>query len=116
MRIIFTGSRHNEDVHHTAVGEILYVLDPDIVTVVHGHCPTGYDAAVDVEAIINGFEIERHPADWDTYGKGAGPIRNKEMARLGADLCIAFNGGSGTNGMVAEAKARDIPVLRLDTA
>ena len=27
-----------------------------------------------------GYTIKRFPANWDLYGRGAGPIRNAEMA------------------------------------
>jgi hypothetical protein len=56
-------------------------------------------------------QLEVHPADWDTHGKSAGPIRNQEMAALGADLCVAFAGGPGTADMRARATKRGIAVL-----
>ena len=33
---------------------------------------------------------EPHPADWNVHGRAAGPIRNLEMIRAGADITIAF--------------------------
>jgi hypothetical protein len=71
------------------------------VTVVHGMCPRGgVDLFADQWATDHDWsEAERHPADWDRYGKNAaGPIRNSAMVKLGADLCLAFPlaGSSGT--------------------
>ncbi len=37
-----------------------------------------------------GITAEPWPADWDTYGNGAGMVRNTAMIRAGGDLCLAF--------------------------
>lgn len=53
-----------------------------------------------------GFEIDRHPADWDRLGKGAGYARNHQMS-LVADGLIAFWDGysKGTKNMIENAHA-----------
>lgn len=52
-----------------------------------------------------------YPAEWDIYGKKAGPIRNKQMLEEGKpDMVIAFPGGKGTAHMVKIAKEANIPV------
>lgn len=51
-------------------------------------------------------------AEWDKYGRGAGPIRNKRMLDENPiDLVIAFQGGSGTANMVKQAQERGIDVI-----
>lgn len=64
-------------------------------------CCTGADMLGERYAAENGFEIERYPADWDKYGKSAGPKRNKEMACI-ADFVICFWDGksNGTKSMI----------------
>ena len=52
-----------------------------------------------------GMQVMAVPADWDKYGKAAGPIRNRHMFRLGKpDLVLAFHKditkSRGTNDMV----------------
>ena len=42
------------------------------------------------------IKYKRFDADWDKYGKAAGPIRNKEMLLSGIDKLCAFPGGNGT--------------------
>lgn len=78
-------------------------------TIVHGACPTGADniariwgTALDLEDAVT---VEEHPADWAKHGKAAGPIRNSEMANLGADICLAFWDGlsKGTLDMITKA-------------
>jgi len=81
------------------------------ITIVHG-AAQGADRIAHQEAQKAGLLVEPHPADWEKHGKAAGPIRNIEMARLGADLCIAFWDGqsTGTAHMMDEARKQGIPV------
>lgn len=92
-------------------------------TIVHGQA-RGADRIAGQEAAKLGFIVEPHPAKWEEHGsdcscppgkpvcKVAGPRRNRLMASLGADLCIAFWDGmsTGTKDMVNVAKAHGIPV------
>src|SRR5271154_2016118 len=49
----------------------------------------------------NGIPIVKFPADWDKYGKAAGPKRNKQMAEY-AEALIAFwdYKSAGTGNMI----------------
>lgn len=49
------------------------------------------------------------PAQWDLYGRSAGPHRNLEMLALfKPDHVIAFPGGPGTRNMIAQARSHGI--------
>jgi len=40
----------------------------------------------------SGISVEKYPADWDTYKRAAGPIRNKQMIDEGKpDVVIGFH-------------------------
>lgn len=53
-------------------------------------------------------------ADWDKFGKRAGPIRNTKMLKeTMPNLVVAFPGGTGTADMVGKALAAKVPVLRI---
>ena len=62
-----------------------------------------------------GYEVLRFPADWNTYGKRAGYIRNEEMSEH-ADACICFwdSISNGTRHMINIAKEKRLP-LRIVT-
>jgi len=54
-------------------------------------------------------------ADWKTYGKRAGYLRNSQMLTEGhPDLVIAFPGGNGTDMMIKLAKAAGVSVVKLE--
>lgn len=77
--------------------------------ILSGHC-TGVDRMAERYAEENGFQVEVFPAEWDKYGKSAGPRRNKTMVEA-ADFAIAFaGGGNGTKSLISLAKAKGIPV------
>lgn len=107
-RVIVCGSRDWTD--RDAIASRLFDLPPGS-TIVHG-AARGADRIAAQEGQKLGHLIEAHPADWSAYGKRAGFIRNKEMALLGADLCIAFWDGhsKGTSMMVDLADDHGIPL------
>lgn len=80
----------------------------------------GADAQADAYAAGRGIVIVETPADWERYGRGAGPIRNGVMLRAALGHCIhakellivvAFPGGAGTANMVLRARRAGVPVL-----
>lgn len=126
MRVIVTGSRRwpSEDaVWERLAWLIAENLDAgDTLTVVHGDCQTGADSFVrswfQLPDSSDGVTLieERHPADWDRYGMSAGPRRNAEMIRAGADLVLAFPYGEsrGTRHCTTAARKAGIPVEFID--
>ena len=58
----------------------------------------------------SGVPLKVFPAEWDKYGKAAGPIRNAQMAQY-ADAVILFPGGRGTDSMRKLAKEYGLKIL-----
>lgn len=81
------------------------------LTFVHG-CARGCDTLVDGIAELYRAVLERYPAEWDKYGKRAGPLRNAHMVSLGADICLAFPDppSRGTADCIEKAWRAGIPV------
>jgi len=70
----------------------------------------GADALAERYAKERNYGLTVKPADWDQYGDAAGPIRNKEMAKL-ADVGVAFEGGKGTQNMIKTMGEQGKPLL-----
>lgn len=127
-RVLVTGSRDLDRDKHgrvlwSALGfELEYAqFHGKEMTLVHGACPTGADALAEdwywhkIDDGVQGLYIERHPADWKTYGSYAGPKRNQEMVDSGIDIVLAFPLGEskGTRGTMRKALEAGIPVKQL---
>lgn len=84
----------------------------DQITIVHGGAFGADYLARECALDYLGWREEIHNPDWNAHGKAAGPIRNEEMAKAGADLCLAFWDGKsrGTLDMITRAVKHGIPV------
>ncbi len=84
-----------------------------LVTVVSGGA-RGADRLAEDWAVTRWCPLEVYPADWETHGKSAGYIRNKEMLEKGRpDIVVAFPGGKGTFNMVNIAKKAGVEVIEV---
>lgn len=118
-RIVVAGGRDFTDynIAKNFIKSCIKEIDQnDTILFLSGGC-RGADLMGERFAAEYGFEVERHPADWKRYGRGAGPKRNKEMAEL-CDLLICFwNGQSkGTKSMIeyAQTYKKDIRIKRYE--
>ena len=109
--MIVCGSREWDD--RTAIAERLADFPSDTI-IVHG-AAKGADHIAGQEATKLGLLVEEHPVtkeDYSYYGNRAYFLRNERMAKIGADLCLAFWDGQsrGTSMMVDLAEKEDIPI------
>lgn len=80
--------------------------------------PVSADIIADWVAQSLGLDVERHPAEWNKYGRGAGPRRNEAMIDRAAEsglpavvLAFPLPGSRGTIHCVQYARARGVRVL-----
>ena len=109
-RIIVAGGRDFTD--YALLSETLDVILNRYtlreVQIVSGCC-RGADALGERYAREHGIPVVRFPADWQAYGKAAGPIRNRKMAEYAAEgdgMLVAFWDGKsrGTASMIRLAE------------
>lgn len=93
---------------------LINTIDP--IEIVSGHAP-GADMLGEKFAKAFGYPLKIFPADWEKYGRAAGPIRNEQMARYTAEadrgMLIAFPVGEsrGTRNMIKLAKQYGLEVV-----
>ncbi len=129
MRVITTGWRYwtgsatNVERLHFMLYQILnlaYIGGEEEVQFIHGD-GAGADQEVQqwwVEEAPhnNGLRLPeplKFPADWDRYGKAAGPLRNAAMVTAGADLCVAFMHPTSRGTVDCRDKARRARIFTL---
>ncbi len=106
-RVIVAGSRTINN--YNTIKECLDKLIEKDDVIISGHAK-GVDSLVERYAKENNIKLEIIKADWDTYGKRAGYLRNLAMAEIATHLVAFWDGKSrGTKHMINIAKMKDIP-------
>ncbi len=112
MRVLVCGSRHFED--KELMADVLKQYP--ITEIIEGEA-RGADRLSRDWAVENGIPVERFPADWELYGKRAGPIRNSRMLKEGKpEMVVAFRGpeSRGTQNMIDQAMKAGVEVHVID--
>lgn len=105
MKIIIAGSRTFKD--YKKLCEICdkILQDQTKIEIVSGAYYKGADKLGEQYAKERGFNLKKIPADWNKYGKAAGPKRNEQMANYANTLIAFWDGKSnGTRSMIQLAK------------
>jgi hypothetical protein len=114
MRVIIAGSRDFDDYDYLKQISMELIINnfglfDETVTIVSGTA-RGADSLGEKFARENSFEIVRFPAEWESLGKKAGYLRNKEMVKYAKEdskgMLIAFWDGKskGTKHIINTAK------------
>ncbi len=86
---------------------------PKDVIIIEGGC-RGADRLSKMVAIQLSLKFIEVKAEWNKYGKSAGPIRNRKMLDMKPDIVIAFHNNidksKGTKDCINEAKKRGMVV------
>lgn len=118
MKVIIAGSRH---MPYSAYPLIAQAVDKfESLTgnkITEGVCGLARGADIYGKKYLRlerGLPVKDFPADWNTHGKAAGPIRNAEM-RDYADGLIAFiwDGSRGTANMIEIMVKANKPTLAI---
>lgn len=92
-------------------------IGPDDLLMISGACKNSPDMLIKVFPMFLDEEKSWYAADWDSFGKRAGMIRNAKMAENATHLLAFWDGeSSGTKNMIFEAKKRNlgVRVVRFD--
>jgi len=115
MRLLVCGSRHVCDAD--VVAEAFSRIDLSLVDeVVVGDC-RGVDTVARHFARSRGIRVTKFVADWDTYGRNAGPIRNSTMvAYSDCVLALPCTRSIGTWDTIRKARASGMVVVVVEVS
>ncbi len=113
MKMLVCGGRAYQLTHDDFWWLGKWIDHYEVTEVVHGNC-SGADRDAGGYAMGMGLKVTPFPADWEQFGKSAGPMRNQEMADYcePGDVCAVFPGGKGTADMEKRARLRGLRILK----
>ena len=110
MKLIIAGGRS----YNLSTSDIARLEAIEDVTEVVSGCARGVDRDGEAWAETKGIPVRRFPPEWNRYGRGAGVVRNREMAAY-ADAVALFPGKRGTESMYEEARKAGIAIYDFRT-
>lgn len=102
MKLIIAGGRYYRFTSYD-IDRLDDLRSKNLINEVVSGGASGADACGEEWAKERGIPVKRFPADWNKFGKAAGPIRNAQMADYANDV-VLFPGGKGTDSMRKLAK------------
>lgn len=109
MILIVAGSRHLTD-QSPVIARFLSTYPQPVNLILTGGA-RGVDSSVHGPARAYGMPVEVVPADWQTHGRKAGPLRNRAMAKRADVLLLIWDGKSrGSASMKREAAAHGLEI------
>ncbi len=116
-KIIIAGGRDidNYEVVRDALEESLIHKDVSMsdIEIVQGGA-TGVDRSAKYISSVANASMKEFKADWNTHGRAAGPIRNKQMAEYADALILIWDGKSrGSASMLKEAEKQGLDIKQV---
>lgn len=114
MRFIIAGSRDISE--HIAYAEcVKFRIEKNIEhTEIVSGTASGVDIAGEQYADFYDIPVKRFYPDWETHGRAAGPIRNKQMAEYADALLLIWDGKSkGSTSMKTEMERLNKPIYEV---
>jgi len=136
LRVLVTGDRNwaDRDAVSSALHNIVSLVKTtsffgnnrqiDKVIIINGACRGADRLSTEVSNVLIKeqskpellIEVEEHPADWEKFGKRAGPVRNTEMAKRNPHVVVAFHNdiksSKGTKNMLKQV-VDNVPLIVL---
>ncbi len=119
--LLIAGSRNytDRDTFNRVTEE--YIDSEDAFTVIVAGGAAGADDLAKDYALEHGLQYIEFPADWEKYGRAAGPKRNDEMVKFikeknGRALYFWDGESKGTKQCIESARKNGIDVTIWDTA
>jgi len=102
LKVVVAGGRT-----YTNTGMVFICLEKIVQkddVIISGHAK-GVDMMGELYAQKNNLACEIYPAEWDKYGRSAGPRRNEQMAQVADKVVVFWDFKSrGTKNMIDMAK------------
>ena len=118
LRILVCGGRHFDDyvLLEKTINGVIAESGCEGIEIVSGHC-VGADRLGEIYAEKHNAQVKIFPAEWEKYGKRAGPMRNKQMvdyiSGFENKIVIAFVSANtkGTRNTITLAQKANIQVV-----